>query len=477
VLVDGKPPYHPRDLAFLYLYGMLNRIRSSRQLEAACYNRIDVIWLMQGQHPDHSTIAEFVKGHGPEIRRLFRDVVRVAVQAQLVKLEHVAVDGTKVEADAAKGSVKKQETIQEEAARLEGQITALEAEWKRNEAHEGRLLDGDASWIPKPTGTVGQRLARMKRQQDRLTKALQAIARRQEEWSGAGTAPQAIASVTDPDSRMMPGKDGQSKPNLNTQIATDSQHGLIVGQSASDAADDSGQLTPLLEAVTDTCGRPPQEASADSAYNTGPELDTLEKAGVTGYLPDTNTSSGDPVVRGETQAVLDKAHRGAPLTEADWSALPRHGKWIDRSAFTYEASTDTYRCPAGHRLPYWHTTKDRKKWGVAERRQYRGSACASCSHHDICCKAPGKGRIVSRDQYEAYRERLRARMRTEAGRDRYRLRRQTVEPRFGHIKHGLGVRRFLHRGLAAVRTEWSLVCTAVNVGILVNHWTEVKVVL
>ena len=83
----GQPPYHPRDLAGLYLYGLLNRLRSSRQLEAACYNRLDVLWLLQRQTPDHATIAAFVRDHRPRLRQLFRDVVQVGLRAELIRLE------------------------------------------------------------------------------------------------------------------------------------------------------------------------------------------------------------------------------------------------------------------------------------------------------------------------------------------------------------------------------------------------------
>ena len=103
VLLEGKPPYHPRYLAGLYLYGMMNRLRSSRQLEAAGYNRLDVIWLLSGQTPDHATIAGFVSRHARSLRNLFRDVLKVSIRAGLVKLEHVAIDGTKIEADAGQG--------------------------------------------------------------------------------------------------------------------------------------------------------------------------------------------------------------------------------------------------------------------------------------------------------------------------------------------------------------------------------------
>lgn len=90
VLFEGKPPQHPRDLTALYLYGMMNRLHSSRQLEAACWNRLDLIWLMQCQHPDHATMAGFVKQHGKRLRKLFRDVVRVGLRAKLIKRSRAA---------------------------------------------------------------------------------------------------------------------------------------------------------------------------------------------------------------------------------------------------------------------------------------------------------------------------------------------------------------------------------------------------
>jgi hypothetical protein len=99
----------------------------------------------------------------------------------------------------------------------------------------------------------------------------------------------------------------------------------------------------------------------------------------------------------------------------------------------------------------------------------------------MCCKDPKKGRTVNRDQYEEHRERLRVRMDTDIGRERYKLRRQTVEPPlrgsghgFGLMKHNWGIRRFLRRGLESVHTEWVLICTAVNLGILLKHWEVVK---
>jgi hypothetical protein len=457
---------------------MLNRLRSSRQLESACWNRLDVIWLLSGQRPDHSTIAAFVKDHGPSLRKLFRDALRVSVRAGLVKLEHVAIDGTKIEADAGKGSVHRSEAIAQELARVDEQVAALEREWSENEARETSLFGDQAPWAPPAKGTQSERLSALKRQQERLAAALASIARHQSEHV-SGQPPKPIASVTDPSSRVMPDKEGKSKPNYNGQIATDTTAGVIVAEAVNDRTDDGGQMTPMLEEVAANCGSLPQEVSADSQYNTGPELEKLEGSGVVGYLPDHGTVSECPRADTPSAQAVSAAQAGAVLTDAEWDALPKDGKGrITKAAFRYDAESDTYVCPMGQVLTFVRNSQDRKKWGLAIRAQYgNGSDCPTCPRAVMCCRDPSKGRTVSRDQYEGHRERLRDRMKTAVGRSRYRLRRQTVEPRFGHIKRNLGVRRFLHRGLQAVRTEWSLACTAVNVGILLRHWPKVAPVL
>jgi transposase len=476
MLVEGKPPYHPRDVAGLYLYGMLNRIRSSRQLEAACYNRLDVIWLMSGQHPDHSTIAVFVTEHGPLLRQLFRDVLKVSIRAGLVRLEHVAIDGTKLEADAGKGSVHKKESIELYLGKLDEQIDQLQGEWEANEKREAGLFGSEVPWAPKGEESLEHRMESMKRKQARLKEALASIQRRREE-NPHGKEPKAIASVTDADSRVMKDKEGRSKPNYNLQLAVDAGHGVIVATGASDAAEDSGQLTPMLREVEKQCGKLPQEVSADSNYNTGAELAAVEALGVVGYLPDSGASSGSSSQGpSAAESAVQAAHGGETLTDEQWSALPKDkdGR-IEKVAFTYDAPKDMYRCPMGVSLPVLRTSQDQQKSGVVIRRQYGGcTECARCAKASMCCKDPKKGRTVNRDQYEEHRERLRVRMDTDIGRARYKLRRQTVEPRFGLMKHNWGIRRFLRRGLESVHTEWVLICTAVNLGILLKHWEVVK---
>ena len=478
VLLEGKPPYCPRDLTALYIHGMLNKIRSSRQLEAACHNRVDVIWLMSGQPPDHSTICDFVREHARQLRKIFRDVLEVGIRAGLVKFEHVAVDGTKVEADAGKGSVHREATIAAQLATLDQQIAAVEKEWTDNELRETSLFGAEAPWTPPSGGTPAQQLARLKEQQKRLNQALATITRRRDE-TAEGRVFKSIASVTDPDSRAMPDKEGKTKPNYNAQIAVDTAAGMVVAQAVNDRAEDNGQLTPLLEQVQENCESLPAEVSADSGYNTGPELAKLESMQVTAYLPDSGErSEANPRETSATQAVA-AAQSGATLTDEQWTALPRDEKGrITKDAFVYDREANVYRCPMGQSLPFLRYSTTQRGWGRCVRSQYGGCpACALCPRAGMCCSDPKRGRIVNRDQYEAHRERMRERMKTPEGRLRYSLRGQTVEPRFGYMKRGLGIRRFLRRGLNGVQTEWSLICTAINIGILLKNWTQVQKVL
>jgi hypothetical protein len=471
VLNRGKPPYQPRDLTALYLFGMLHRLRSSRQLEDACHARLDVIWLMRGQTPDHSTIAEFVGKHGKALRKLFRDTLQVLIRAELVKLSHVAFDGSKVEADAGKNSVRSDEKILSWQAHLDEKIAALEQEWAENEKREAGLFGQSNPWTSGRGKDAKKALAQLQRKREKLQEALTQIDRRQEAQVGS-KPPKRIASTSDPDARSMKDKEGRSKPNFNTQIAVDDACGAIVAADVNDETDDSGQLAPLVEQVIDNCGDKPGAVSADSQYNTGPDLAAMEEREIDCYLPDAGQNSAAAPPAEATQAALGRVHAGRSLSESEWAALPRNNQQlIDRSAFVYDEQKDEYRCPAGQALVFLRISRDKKKWGTAERRQYgRCAACAGCAYAELCCKNSGPGRLVSRDQYEDHRVRLRRRMGTPAGREIYKRRKCTVEPRFGHIKHNMGVRRFLRRGLEKVKTEWSMVCTAVNLGILLRHW-------
>lgn len=475
-LIEGKPPYHPRDLAGLYLFGMMNCIRSSRKLEAACYNRLDVIWLMHRQTPDHSTIAAFVRDHGKTLRKLLRDSIQIACKADLVDLGHVAIDGTKIQADAGKHSVHKTASIQEELNKLESTVASLEEEWKRNEEQERLLFPDRAAWCPDSKKTDRKKLANMNKKIEQMHKAIAVVKRRQAE-ARPDTKVSPIASVTDPDSRMMPSNNGDRRLNYNEQLAVDGQEGVIVAADVNDHPDDQGQLMGMIDKVEESCGQKPDKVSADSGYNNGGTLKALEENEVEGYLPDANSSSfGKPCER--TQEALRKVEAGETLTEEDWAALPRVGGQIGAECFVYNEAADAFRCPAGETLPFTRNDLKTRKYGKVNSKRYGAcTACKACAHHEDCCARSKQGRTLIRDEFEPYRERLRERMKTAEGEACYSKRRHTVEPRFGHIKRNFGIRRFMRRGLEAVTTEWYLICAVVNLQILMKHWGGVSQLL
>ena len=233
----------------------------------------------------------------------------------------------------------------------------------------------------------------------------------------------------------MKDKEGRSKPNYNTQVAVDEAYGVIVAADVNDETDDSGQLTPMVEQVIANCGEAPESVTADSQYNTGPDLAAMEKREIDCYLPDAGQNSAASAASEAAQEALSPVRAGESLSDSQWDALPRDRRgMIDKSSFVYDKANDEYRCPAGETLVFLRTSCDKKKWGTAKRRQYGGcAACAGCPRAAVCCKHPEKDRVISRDQYEEHRERLRRRMATDRGRDIYKRRKHTVEPRIGHI--------------------------------------------
>lgn len=308
-----------------------------------------------------------------------------------------------------------------------------------------------------------------------MREALKSIQRRQEE--AGREKPRRIAAVSDPDSRVMPGKGEPSRPNYNVQIAVETQSGMIVAADVTDHPDDCGSLTPMVAQTDQNCGQKPKEVSADSAYNSGKELRALEEEGVDSYIPDRKTS-GKPLTPQQAQAV-EAAHSGEPISEEQWAALPTDkAGMVKPVAFRYDAEADQYRCPMGQALAYQKTLSARGRHGSRKARLYGGcAACTGCAMAKRCCKNSSQGRTIQRDEFEAYRERARQRISSAEGRKKYKLRSQTVEPKFGYIKSGLGIRRFLRRGIERVKTEWIVICTAVNVGILLRNWKRVAQVI
>jgi len=258
--------------------------------------------------------------------------------------------------------------------------------------------------------------------------------------------------VTDPDSTILPNKEGGFAPNYTPTAAVESQSGAIISADVVSGGDECQAVARTVEDCEEVLGKKPDRMSADGNFASGPNLEQLEKQKVEIYMPvGADLSEKNPANRPDpTEAVAEERR----------SELPLHGKHLDKNGFLYDAEKDEYRCPMGKPLVY-EKKGSYQRTGIA----YRTYACPGkegCPLAGVCVKGEADHRTVSRDEYQDIRDRVARRMQSEAGRAIYRKRAPAIEGVFGVIKQSLNIRQFLLRGLDKVRIEWRWVCGAYN---------------
>ena len=396
----GLAAYDPRMMVRLLIYGYCRGVAGSRRIERATYEDLGFRYLAADQHPDHDTIASFRQEHLASLSQLFVQVLRLCQRAGLVKLGQVALDGTKVKANASKHKAMSYERMEETEKKLEEEVKALLAEAARVDAEEegkyGKGKRGDE--LPEELARRESRLAKIREAKAALEEQAREAAKKeqaevqarlrerekQEEERGrklggrpplapdpeqAKPEPKAQRNFTDPDSRIM--KDGATKEfvqGYNAQAAVDSHAQVIVAASVTQEANDKRQWVPMLEEVEVMTGSKPEQATADAGYFS-------------------------------EQSVGDAKLEGIDLL-------------------------------------------------VAPDRQKHGEEVA-------CGTGPPQAEV-------GVAERMRQKLRTVEGRAVYKMRKAVVEPVFGQIKEARGFRKFLLRGLEKVQAEWKLICATHN---------------
>src|SRR5215203_3134924 len=403
----GRPPYAPRDLLKLYVYGYLNRVRSSRRLEAEARRNLEVMWLLRGVCPDFKTIADFRKDNGRSFKGVLREFNLLCRKLELFGAELVAIDGAKFK---AVNSPKRhytaeqlQELIEQVDARIEEYVGRLDAE------------DADTAELPgTPTaGELQAKLAALKERREGHVENLKALVQ-----SG-----RTELSLTDPDSR------GQKKVGVgyNVQIAVDAKHHLIVEPEVVQDQNDLGQLHPMAAAAQAELAVEKLQAVADTGYHEAGQLEKCEQAGITTYVPAGRGTSGQ----------APGGHLVYPKTD-----------------FTYDDGQDVYRCPAGQELSRGYGGE---MHGKARNYYYNVAACGACAQRAQCTTA--KYRKISRLENEDVVERQAARVVEKP--EVVAQRKTIVEHVFGTLRLG-GHDEFLCRGLQKVRAEFSLSALSYN---------------
>jgi len=332
----GRPPYHPRMMVALLLYGYATGVRSSRKLERACYEQIPFRVLTADQQPDHDTIAAFRVLHLGFLEDLFVQSVRLCGQAGLVKLGHVAIDGSKVKANASRHKAMSYAYMRKNEEKLREEIAAILAEAEKIDRLEdekfGKGNRGDE--LPEELRTREGRLkkiqeakaalereareaAEAKRQaheeNDRKLREVGKKPRKKKPVSDE-PSPTAQRNFTDPDARMM--KSGSTKAfqySYNAQIAVDDEAQVIVATDLSQCASDAKELQPLVDQIASHLqGASPKRVSADTGYFSEDNVDALEGAGIDPFIATKRHRHGDeppPPPRGRIPRSLTKRQR------------------------------------------------------------------------------------------------------------------------------------------------------------------------
>ena len=289
----------PADLLKLYIYGYLNRIRSSRRLEAETHRNLEAIWLLRRLQPDFKTIADFRRDNRDAFRQVFREFVRICRELDLYGRELVAVDGTRIKAvnnpnrNFTRAKLKKE--LEKAGERLDRYLKQMDE------------ADADDSSGGAAVTEIQGKIAAIREQRVALSDR-----RKQLEASGRGQL-----SLTDPDSRLAKTTKG-AMVGYNVQIAVDSKHNLIAEQRVHTNVTDVGLLAQTAVAARENLAVEQIDAVADKGYYKISDIEVCEAAGVTPHVPN-------------------------PIRS------PSKGHFM-KSRFRYDGTMDTYTCPGGHRL-------------------------------------------------------------------------------------------------------------------------------
>lgn len=450
----GQPPIHPRILAALWLYGLRRGVRSSRKLEYMAGHNVDFLWLSEGHEPDFTTLSDFRSKFAKPLKDLFRYVGRVAMAGGFLTLVDLGTDGTRVKANNSRFQTWTAERIAKALEDLAAEFEKRLAESQQIDREEKDLLgDSSPARLPAALADLAERREKLQAIQAQLHAA---DAARQKDGIDPTKNPAQIPKH-DPDSRVLPNKEGGFGPNFTPLVTTEGHGGYIVDADVIVGPSEHQELIPSLERVAETFGEKPARALADGAYATGANIQELESRGIEffSHLP----------LPPEKDNPAQRCDPTQPVPEADWARLPINPqtKKLDKACFTYNADQDTYYCPFGQPLPYEETKTEIKHGETISWRIHRCAACATCPLAARCvAKTNTGGRTIRRDVYTADRERFAAKMQTAEARLVYDQRMRIAETPFGIIKQARGLRQFLLRGLAKVKTEWLWTCTAFN---------------
>ena len=429
VHADGASAYGPELLLKLYLYGYLNRIRSSRQLERACAVNVEVMWLTGNLRPKYHTIADFRKNHPKSLKAVFKEYVLLLKDWELIAGRRLAVDGTKIHAQNARKQNFNRAKLERNLERIERGITEALQEFADRDVQEAS----------------DQKNELQQRAQDKLAALRERKERYEEMQADLEESGETQLSETDPDARSLMVKGTESLVGYNLQSVVDDAHNLIVHTEATNVNDIQALagLAKTAKAVLELpdAAAEPTEVLADKGYHDATNLAGVEELGMAPYV-------------------------------AERKERPREAGGYGAREFEYDEAADVYVCSEGQHLTSngkWHRQRDRRR-GRAETdrrfRRYRLSytICSACPIREQCLSAAARktrhGKVIYHHKHAAALARNRKRLAERP--EVYLTRQAIVEHPFGTIKRSWGAYFTLGKGLEAVDGEFSLLACCYN---------------
>lgn len=449
--VEGQPPIHPRVVASAIIYSLSLGIRSSRRIEDALANRLDLIWLCEGREMDHSTLAKFRTKFAEPIKQLFRQIGKLAIAMELASLNQISLDGTTKRSSNAKYCTARRESLDQKLAALDEQVQQMMDQWQAQDQQDQELF-GETSPTKLP-----QKLRDLKRRQQHLQQAMEKLKQIEARQGGRkvrGGKGSAVPT-TDPDSSITKSKSGGFAPNYTVVLATEGQNGFIVDAQVQGNDDEPGTVMPAMKSIEQNFGQTPGEVLTDANFNTGENLQKLNEQGTVPWMASKQPTTPDnPAIRPDpTQPIADELHEKLPVN-------PAH-KALDRSAFVYDAQQDCYHCPMGKTLPL-HAIHHLQRDGTQRIYQASTDDCRHCPLAGRCLVGASTERRVRRDEYEPLREEMARRMQSPDGKKKYKRRSFLAETPFAVMNTTFSFRQFLLRGLGKAGTELLWICSAMN---------------
>ena len=411
----GRPPYHPGDLLKLYLYGYLNRIRSSRQLERESHRNVEVMWLIKRLTPDFKTIADFRRNNREPIRFVCREFTLLCKKLELFSGDLVAIDGSKFKAVNRRSKSFTKKKLRQAIQKLDEDIDRYLDEMDETDEVE-----------PQEKGFTSEELQQKIEKMKRMREEAKELEKDLDE-SG-----QSQISLTDPDSRMMPVSGGRrTDVCYNVQICVDQKHKLIPDHEVTNAVTDRDLLSYMANSVKDLLGVDQLEVLADMGCYHGKEIKACIEKGITPFVP-------------------------KPLT----SASRKHGLF-SKEDFRYDLEEDCYWRPAGEKLTFRFQTTEKNR----DIKYYASYACSQCPIKTQCTRSKD-GRRITRWVDEDLLDEMQRRVKSDP--EKMKLRKMLAEHPFGTIKRHWDQGHFLTRKLPNVRAEMALTILTYNIKRTIN---------